>query len=113
MLNIELERRLYTRSISEVPVKVFYDNTLLARCRTINLCVGGMLICTKEIGLLENSLIQIVFDVHGNHCLYGVRIPAIVLRYEIDNTAISFENLEKGTEELLNSIYLSNNPPHY
>lgn len=104
------DRRLYTRSWCRVYISVYYNDTFLKRCYTFNLSVGGMLIDACEMGLPENTLIQISFEVDNAHCLFGVRIPAVVLRNDDHFIAVSFETLEKGTEELLSSNYLSHYP---
>ena len=101
MLNIAVERRLYTRTDIELPVKIFYGELCIATCTTVNIGMGGMLIETTETGLTVNSLIQIMFDVDPSHCLYNVKIPAIVSRNEPDKVAVSFERLEKGIEEFI------------
>ena len=108
MLGKVYDRRLYTRSWCQVPVTIYYNDACLAKCHTLNLGMGGMLIVTNEIGLPENSLIEISFEVDNFHCLFGVRIPAVVLRYDDRFIAVSFETLEKGTEVLLSSMYVSN-----
>ena len=101
MLNTAVEKRLYTRVSRRVPVKIYYGDVLLERCSTINLGVGGMLIKTGCIGLTENSLIKIMFDIDCTHCLSKILVPAVVHRGEHDQIAISFENLEKGMEEFI------------
>lgn len=113
MLNLAEEKRLYTRIRTEAAVNIYYGGFMLARCKTINLCVGGVLIHVKEVGLTENSLIQIMFDVASTHCLFEVRIPAIVLRCANNQIAASFEELEKGTEELISACYMSSYPQYY
>jgi hypothetical protein len=111
-LDITEEKRLYTRIWSQVPLNVIYGDALLARCYTSNLSMGGVLI-NANIGFTENSLIQIIFDVDKSHCLYEVRIPAIVVRCANNQIAASFENLEKGTEDLINACYTSSYPDYY
>lgn len=111
-LDINEEKRLYTRIWSKAPVKIVYGDTMIARCYTVNLSVGGALINTS-LGFTENSLIQVIFDVDIAHCLYGVRIPAIVVRSENNQIAVSFESLEKGTEELISACYVSTYPEYY
>jgi len=101
MLNPRVERRLYTRVSRELPVKIYYGDAFLEKSNTINLSVGGMLIKTRDIGLTENSLIQIVFDMDSAHCLYRIMIPAVVRRSSYDCIAVAFENLEKGIEEFI------------
>ena len=113
MLTATVERRLYTRIWSEIPVKIYYGNTLLTECTTVNLSVGGLLIRTKDIGLMENSLVQVMFDLYSSHCLYEVKIPAVVLRCENSQIAAAFETLEKGTEELINARYLNGYPEYF
>ena len=73
-----------------------------------------MLIETNDIGLMLNSLVDIIIDVPVEFCLYKKKIPAVVTRCEPGNIAISFEKLEKGTETLLtetcdNSLYTASN----
>ena len=92
---------MYTRVPNEVPVKIYYGDVFLEKSYTINLSVGGLLIKAKDIGLTENSLIQIVFDMDSSHCLYNIFIPAVVRRSSYDEIAIAFENLEKGIEEFI------------
>ncbi|WP_455376058.1 PilZ domain-containing protein [Kaarinaea lacus] len=101
MLNTAVERRLYTRVPNELPVKIYYGDVFLEKSNTINLSVGGLLIRTKNIGLTENSLIQIMFDLDISHCLYNIYIPAVVRRSNYDEIAVAFENLEKGIEEFI------------
>ena len=108
-----VERRLYTRIWCEVPVTAYYGDSLLLQCGTVNLSVGGLLISAKDIGLTENSLIQVVFNVEQTHSLYMNRIPAVVLRNEKNQLAVSFENLEKGTEELINAYYMNSYPEYF
>ena len=79
MLNLAEEKRLYTRIRSEAAVKIYYGGFMLARCKTINLCVGGVLVHVKEVGLTENSLIQIMFDVASTHCLFDKRMLYVQL----------------------------------
>ena len=104
------ERRLYTRSWYCIPVNIFYNDTFLNRYYTLNLSVGGMLIEAYDLGLTENALVHVNFEVNRSQLLFGVKLPAVVLRCSSRHVAVSFEVLEKGTEELLNSIYLSNEP---
>jgi len=111
-LDITEEKRLYTRICSQVPVHIYYGDALLARCYTSNLSMGGALI-NASIGFTENSLVKIMFDVDKTHCLYEVWIPAIVTRCTNSQIALSFENLEKGTEELINACYMSSYPEYY
>jgi hypothetical protein len=113
MLTATVERRVYTRLKSEVPVNIYYGDSLLVHCNTVNFSVGGIVIKTKDIGLLENSLIEIMFDIYSAHSLFEVRIPAIVLRCEKEQIAASFENLEKGTEELISACHLERYPECY
>lgn len=111
-LDIPEEKRLYTRLWSRVPVKIVYGDRLLARCYTTNISVGGLLV-NSSLGFTENSLIQVIFDVDKTHCLYGVWIPAIVVRCANNQFAVSFESLEKGTEELISACYVSSYPEYY
>jgi len=101
MLNTAVEKRLYTRIRNRLPVKIYYGDVFLEKSYTINLSVGGLLIKTENIGLTENSLIQIMFDLDSTHCLYRVMIPAVVRRSDPEKIAVAFENLEKGIEEFL------------
>ena len=110
MLTAIVERRLYTRVCREVPVNIYYADKLLGECKTINIGVGGVLIKIGDIGLMENSLIQVKFVTLSTHSLFGLKIPAVVKRCEKNNIAVSFENLEKGTEELIYSLLLNNSP---
>ena len=113
MLTAPLERRLYTRIWCELPIKIYYGDTLLTECKTSNLSVGGLLIRTKDIGLMENSLIQIMFDIYSSHCLHEVKLPVVVLRCEKNQIAVAFETLEKGTEELISARYLNGYPEFF
>jgi len=63
--------------------------------------VGGLLIKTGCIGLTENSLIQVMFEVDNSHCFYNIMIPAVVRRSDNEQIAVAFEKLEKGIEEFL------------
>lgn len=112
MLIATVERRLYTRVDSKFPIKIYYGYTLLTKCMTVNLSVGGLLIETKDIGLMENSLVQVMFDMSSDHCLYEIKIPVVVLRCEKNRVAVGFETLEKGIEDLINARYLEEYPVH-
>ena len=83
------------------------------RTHTINFSVGGLLAESKDIGLTENSLIEIMFDVYNQHDLYGVKIPSLVSRYSGNHMAISFEQLEKATEDLVYDTNLSEYPVYH
>ena len=50
---------------------------------------------------------MVMFDVYQTHCLYEVRIPAVVVRCDKSHIAAAFENLEKGAEELINTACLN------
>ena len=73
------ERRLYTRLNKRVPLSVHYNGHRISRCFTINISIGGALLDVQDLGLTQNSLVEITFGVTQWHALYEVRIPAIVV----------------------------------
>ena len=95
------ERRLYTRLEKRIPVNVYYNSHCICHCYTANISVGGVLLDIDDLGLTENSLVEITFGVKPWHSLHEVRIPAIVVWRTEAQLAISFETLQKDTEELL------------
>jgi hypothetical protein len=101
------ERRLYTRVVTSLPVRVYCERILLTTCRSINVSVGGVCLQTNDLGLIQNNLVEVEFCVDELHTLYNVRIPCLVVRSDACGLALAFENIEKGTEELIkeNSLY--------
>jgi len=95
------ERRLYTRLNKRVPVSVHYNGNCISHCFTANISIGGALLDVQDLGLTQNSLVEITFGVTQWHALYEVRIPAIVVWRNDSRLAVSFETLRKDTEELL------------
>lgn len=94
-------RRLYTRLNKRVPVSVHYNGNCIGRCFTSNISIGGALLDVHDLGLTQNSLVEITFGVTRWHALYEVRIPAIVIWRNETQLAVSFEMLRKDTEELM------------
>ena len=95
------ETRLYTRVASSIAVAIYYNKSLIATCKAKNIGVGGILLQSKDLGLSVNSLVDVQFDVDESHHLYKAMIPAIVSRIEDGAIALSFEMLEKATEEII------------
>ena len=104
MLDTAVEKRLYTRFATVLPVKIFYNDVFLGRCNTINISVGGILIEIRDIAFTENSLIQVKFDLEDSHYLGQVTIPAIVRRSEYNQVAMAFERLEKSIEDYISGF---------
>lgn len=102
-LNTAVERRLYTRVTTVLPVKIFYNDVFLDRRNSINLSVGGVLIETGDIVFTDNSLIQVKFDLEESSYLNQVMIPAIVCRSDNNKVAVAFERLEKGIEDYISA----------
>lgn len=96
-----VERRLYTRVVNRVPVTIFYDGSQVAQRRLVNLSVGGLLIETEDLGLYLHSLIAVRFDVEELYHPRDLSLPAIVRWFNERYLAASFEQLEKGTEEII------------
>ena len=95
------ERRLYTRTPINLRVLIYYNDKLIGKKRTINISVGGALIESEDLGLPINSLAEIEFEVDENHPLKEIRLPVVVKRVTSNNIAISFEVLDKATEQLI------------
>lgn len=91
-----LERRLYTRVESHIPVTLIYNDCPIANRYTKNISIGGVFITAPDLGLMPSALIslQIRFDADNGK----FRIPAIVSRVEEDGVAAYFETIEKATE---------------
>lgn len=107
------ERRLYTRLKKRVPVSVHYDSRCISQCSTSNISIGGALLDVQELGLTQNSLVEITFGVNQWHALYEVRIPTIVVWRSENQLAVSFETLRKDIEELMQDhieAILANHP---
>ena len=95
------EKRLYTRVTSNIAVSIYYNKSLIATCRATNIGVGGILLESNDLGLSVNSLVNIRFEVGENQYLCNKFIPAIVNRIEGNTLALSFEMLDKGTEQII------------
>lgn len=95
------QRRLYTRFLKRIPIRVHYNGHCVSRCFTSNVSIGGALLDAQELGFIENALVEITFGVNPWHALHDVRIPAIVVWRNETQIAVSFEALLKDTEELM------------
>jgi len=103
------ESRLYTRVNARLPVSIIYNTVPIADCYTRNISIGGLFVEVHDLGLSENSLIEIRFNVDINHLLFNTHIPAIVKRIDNDGLVVAFERIEKAAEELIiDSIKNSN-----
>lgn len=100
-----LERRLYTRVESHIPVTLIYNDCPIANRYTKNISIGGVYISAPDLGLSTDSLLtlQINFDFNRG----SFRIPAIVCRLEDNGMAAYFETIDKATE-LYISLALKN-----
>jgi len=103
------EKRLYTRVTGTISVAVYYNKSQIATCRAKNIGVGGLLLETKDLGLSVNSLVDIQFDTDESHQLYKIMIPAIVSRIEDGAIALTFEMLEKATEQIIQQEIVNKN----
>lgn len=105
------ERRLYTRLEKRIAIKLYSNNHCVHQCNTCNISVGGALLDIEDPGFTINSLLEVEFGVSRWHALYKIHIPAIVVRCSEKQLAVSFETLQKDTEDLmlgsLNEIYKS------
>jgi len=95
------EKRLYTRVQGNLSVNVYYNDRLIATCPCIDLSIGGIALESVDLGLSVNSLVEIKFDVDDSYQLYDVIFPAIVKRVGDGKIALSFEMLEKATEQII------------
>ncbi len=95
------ESRLYTRVNARLPLSIYYNNMPIASQFTRNICVGGVFIDARDLGLSVNSLIKIRFVIEETHNLYDNSIPAVVKRIEANGIAVAFELIDKGIEELV------------
>jgi len=92
----KLERRLYTRVESHIPVTLIYNDNPIANRYSKNISIGGVFISAPDLGLMPSALItlQISFDADNGR----FNIPAIVSRVESHGIAAYFETIEKATE---------------
>jgi len=92
----KLERRLYTRVESHIPVTIIYNDSPIANRYSKNISIGGVYITAPDLGLMPSSLITIQINFDANHGRFN--IPAIVSRVDEKGIAAYFETIEKATE---------------
>lgn len=95
------EARLYTRAIYDVPISIIYNGQLIGKRFTRNICIGGVLVQTDDLGLLLNALVEIEITAPNITSQPAVRIPGVVNRIGKDCIAIEFERLDKDAEEII------------
>lgn len=101
------EKRLYTRTLTDVSVFIYYTHKLIAKRQAINISVGGALIQSDDLGLPVNSLIDLMFEVDIDHPLKDFLFPVVVKRITDENFAVSFEVLDKATEALIHASMIN------
>ena len=95
------ERRLYTRVNRIIPISIFYDLRLIAFRQTVNISVGGILINTEDLGLVDGMLVEVELDINNSVGMSNVRIPAVVNWSSENRLALAFELLDKKMEPIV------------
>lgn len=103
------ERRWSSRKPVTINVALVYDRIGLLPCKTRDMSVEGMFVCTGHVSLLEGINVDAVLT-GQTHPGFQLHLPARIVRVCRDGAGLRFHNYDIDTYQLLRAVLEDTEP---